>query len=368
MAREELYVGLSRARHGTRLYVTAMTEPEPGHMPDEAGSARDVLTSVIGRTAVEPSAIEAIRKRSQRSATCGGWRVEYEHALGVQVGDRYTTAAEQVHPGISADRAWPAVAQRLHLGEAPGAAAGHLLDQADRLGDYTDALSIAQILVYRLDLLLHRLDTQQPDNPTSVPGWLATPPPASLTEPWDSYLPQRYRDMAARIDQLADQTDQDRPGWLHRLGTEPAARIEAIRQVVSYRAVYAYTDDTDPIGPEPRTGGRQQHAWQAAQAAIDATHEAPAQTNAERILAELQRTTRIDTDDLADRDPRRPSPIPLTRIRPAQDPTQQHRSPHPRRRDGRPDRHRQHASRRHQPGRRLGPGRDHESPGCRGTP
>ena len=150
-----------------------MTDPEPGHRPDIAGSARDVLASIIGRTGAEPSANEAIRDAVNAIGDLRRMAVEYEHALGVQVADRYTQAAERAHPGICADPAWSAVAQRLHLGEAAGLTVDQLLDRADRLGSYADARSPAQVLVYRLDLLLQRLPTPGHGQAPQVPTWLA---------------------------------------------------------------------------------------------------------------------------------------------------------------------------------------------------
>ena len=75
MSREEFYVGVSRARHGTQLYVPLMTDSSPDHRPEMAGSAREVLTQIITRSGVEPSAHRGDQDRGRpASATCAGWR------------------------------------------------------------------------------------------------------------------------------------------------------------------------------------------------------------------------------------------------------------------------------------------------------
>ena len=141
-----------------------------------AGATRDVLTKIIERSGVEPAAHEAIRAAQVAAGDLHRMAVEYEHALGVHVADRYRTAAETVHPGITADPAWPSVAQRLHLAEAAGITITDLLQRAEQMGDYTDARSQTSVLVFRLDRLLART-TRATDTSAPVPGWLAVPPP-----------------------------------------------------------------------------------------------------------------------------------------------------------------------------------------------
>ena len=124
------------------------TDPGAAHPPDVAGSTRQVLTGIIDRSGVEPTATETVRAAVAGIGDLRRMAVEYEYALGIHVGDRYRIVAEQHHPGITADRAWPRVAQRLHLGEADGMRPRPSCRRPDRLGGYTDARSTAQVLVY----------------------------------------------------------------------------------------------------------------------------------------------------------------------------------------------------------------------------
>jgi conjugative relaxase-like TrwC/TraI family protein len=294
MAREDLYVGLSRARHGTTLYVAIATDPGPGHPPEVAGTARDVLAGIIGRSGAQPSATEAVRDAVAAIGDLRRMAVEYEHALGTCVGDHYRVVAERVLPGVTTDRSWPSVAGRLHFGEAVGQDPEALLRKAAALGGLTDARSEAQVLVFRLDLLLTRAEHHA--NPAvAVPSWLAAGPPRNMTPPWDGYLPARYAEMDRRIGSLADQALADRPPWLAGLGADGSpGQAVALRQTVAYRAVYGIHGD-DPLGPEPDQPGRQRQAWRAASGAIAAARTA-APSNADRLLATLAHR-RPDLDD-----------------------------------------------------------------------
>lgn len=289
LTREEFYVGISRARHGTRLYVAVMTDPGADHRPDMAGSAHDVLTDIISRTGTEPSASEAVRAAVASIGDLRRMAVEYEHALSVHVADHYRNAAESCHPGITADPAWPSVVQRLHLAEAAGWTPEDILHRAEQMGGHADAYSDTRVLVFRLDRLLEQAasHTNADDLPAEVPTWLAARPPADLYAPWDSYLPARYAELADRISGLSQEAENRVPTWTACIGNGPR-RLEAMRQVVAYRAVYA-VDSADPLGPQPDLPGRQRQAWHAASLAITVSQSSDCHnaTGAEQLATVL---------------------------------------------------------------------------------
>lgn len=309
MAREDLYVGISRARTGTHLYVAIATDPGEAHPPEVAGSTRQVLTSILNRTGVEPTATETVRTAVAALGDLRRISHEYDYAAGTRVADTYRTIAEQHVPGVTADPAWPHVAHRLLQGEGHGIDPNRLLAAAaDRFGSYADARSTAQVLTFRLDKLLATV-TRDEAAPPAVPAWLAPAPPPNLPAPWETYLPARYGEMDQRITGLVAEAQHDRPGWwtrLHDHQTSPAWG-EAARQVVTYRTIYNITGD-DPIGPRPDPNqlGKQAQAWQAAHAALDACAPPPPDTSAtaaERLLAYLrdqEQATRVDDDRRTD--------------------------------------------------------------------
>jgi conjugative relaxase-like TrwC/TraI family protein len=297
MKREELYVGLSRARQSTHLYVAVMTDPGPDHQPDVAGSAVEVLRMIIGRSGAELSANETIREAVDSLGDLRRMAVEYEHALDVQVGDRFRSAAERVHPGLTDDPAWPQVVRRLHRAEADGWTPEAILRTAQNLRAWGDARSDTEVMAYRLDLLLRRADHDHYVAP--VPHWLAVRPPGRLDPPWDGYLPQRYAEMADRITGLADSEEAASAPWLAAIGHGPR-RADAIRQVVAYRSVYDVATD-DPLGPEPQLRTRQHHAWSEVRQAIHRSQATGEPHGATRLLAELEAESRfVDDRSVAD--------------------------------------------------------------------
>ena len=299
LTREALYVGVSRARKGTDLYVAVATDPGPGHRPDVAGNAQEVLASIIERSGAEQSATDTVRAALAASVDLRGMASEYEHALGVAAGDRHHAAAERVHAGLTEDPAWPAVAVRLRRAEAAGWDVGQILRQAAGMRGFSDAESDAQVMTWRLDLLLDTPRNARVDAAaaTPVPTWLATEPPARPGAPWDAYLPARYAEIRQRVDSLAGDATRTRPPWFAELPADPVDSTRALRQVVAYRAVYNVTTPEHPIGPEPGPGRRRQ-AWRAADAALHPPADpAPATSNAARLAAQLDRTPPVDTDN-----------------------------------------------------------------------
>ncbi|QGN34496.1 MobF family relaxase [Microlunatus sp. Gsoil 973] len=297
MRREELYVGLSRARQSTRLYVAVMTDPGPDHQPDVAGSAAEVLRMIINRSGAELSANETIREAVDTLGDLRRMAVEYEHTLDVQVGDRFRFAAERVHPGLTDDPAWPQVVRRLHRAEAEGWTPEAILRTAQDLHEWGDARSDTEVMAYRLDVLLRRADHDY--SVALVPQWLAVRPPGRLEPPWDGYLPQRYAEMADRITGLADSAEAASAPWLATIGSGPQ-RADAIRQVVAYRAVYDVATD-DPLGPEPQLRTRQHHAWSDVRQALHRSQPTEEPQGATRLLAELEAEPRsVDDRSVAD--------------------------------------------------------------------
>jgi hypothetical protein len=281
-----------------------MTDDRPDHLPDAACGAVDILAAIVERSGAEPSASEAIREALAAAVDLRRMAVEYEHALGVHVADRYRDAAEAIHPGISADPAWPSVAQRLHLADGAGLDVEATLRRAESLRSYTDARSDTQVLVFRLDRILTSANRHSGGLAAAVPAWLAAAPPGRMPTPWDSYLPARYTEMAERISSLVIEATVEPAPWLERIGEAPG-RNEALRQVVAYRAVYAIDGD-DSVGPEPPQHTRQHQAWSAATTAIQASHNTRP-SGAERLGQLLLATEAPTIDDPMEQSRRGPT-------------------------------------------------------------
>lgn len=290
LGREDLYVGLTRARQGTRLYVATIGDTGPDHVPDAASGTEELLRAIVGRSRLEESATETLRLSMAASESLRRMAAEYEHALGVHVADRYWQTAEAAHPGITGDPAWPNVAQRLHRMEASGWPAADALRRADAMGSYVDAVSEAQVLSFRLDRLFPST-ASTPGSP--VPTWLASAPPTAGLPRWTEYLTARYQDMDRRISALA--SEQRSATWARSV-PRSGLGSEAIRQVVAYRSVFN-VDSADAVGPEPDRHTRQHEAWTAATSALQRARADSSTTTpgAARVTRELRE--RVDLPD-----------------------------------------------------------------------
>lgn len=304
LTRETLYVGLSRARQGTQLYVSTMTDLGPGHRPEHHGTGLDVLAGVLQRSGVEPSATDAIRDAQAAAENLRQMASEYDYAVGVTVAERYSAIAEGVHAGLTDDPAWPTLASRVRQAEADGWNPQSLLTRAAGMREFSTAESDCQVMVWRIDkILTTQAAPTRPEPGGEVPRWLGLPPPAGA--PMHDYLDQRYDQIRGRVDELG-RAAAEAP-WAQHLAGSPEATRTALRQVAAYRDVFAVTSD-DPLGDRPRTAGRQQAAWDEANRALRAA--APDQQASRQGPAELLERVRglRDQDD----SPRRDDP-PTTR-------------------------------------------------------
>ena len=225
MAREDLYVGVSRARTGTHLYVAIATDPGEAHPPEVAGSTRQVLTSILDRTGVEPTATETVRAAVAGIGDLRRMASEYEyatrHPCRRPVPDRCRAASSGCHrrPGLA----------------VCGAAAAAGRSPRHRPGPVPDRRGPVRWLRRRP---LHRPGPrlpprQAPHQDHSRTGWPAagraglagTGPTHRPGGPWDTYLPARYAEMDQRISTLVTEAGSDRPGWWTRLSDHQTSPV-----------------------------------------------------------------------------------------------------------------------------------------------
>ncbi|MBS2967019.1 hypothetical protein KGA66_28555, partial [Actinocrinis puniceicyclus] len=171
MGRENFYVTVSRARHGTVLYVAThelASVDEDEHVDAlrfdaDAYAAREILEHVVARESAERSATEQIAAAYGEAESLATLVPRYEHALDVATDGHYRQMVERVLPDLAeqviADPAWPAVQRALRDAEADGWAAALLLQRAARAREMDSAVSLAQVLSWRLR---HVIDHEHP--------------------------------------------------------------------------------------------------------------------------------------------------------------------------------------------------------------
>ena len=175
MGRENFYVIVSRARHGTTLYVAthelaSLDEDEhvdavkfdPG-----AYAAREILEHVVARETAELSATEQIRASFDEAESLCSLVPQYEHALDVATDSHYRRTVEGVlpdlAPAIIGDSAWHAVLRALRDADAAGWDVPELLRCTAHGRELATADSMAQVISWRLRQVI---DT----DPTPLPG------------------------------------------------------------------------------------------------------------------------------------------------------------------------------------------------------
>jgi conjugative relaxase-like TrwC/TraI family protein len=178
MGRESFYVTVSRARHGTVLYVATHelgSVDEDEHVDRvrfDAGAyaAREILEHVVGRESAELSATEQIRTAYARAESLAVLVPLYTHALDTATDSHYRCLVERVLPDlaeqITAEPAWHAVLRALREAEAGGWDAPVLLAAASRRRELATAESLAQVISWRLHQII---DNERPPEARSVP-------------------------------------------------------------------------------------------------------------------------------------------------------------------------------------------------------
>lgn len=296
MAREDLYVDLSRARHSTTLYVaTHDTLPvdEDQRLNRVANDPRsyaalEILHQILATEGAERSATETIADTQTQAHSLAVLVPRYHHALDTARSDAYRQHIRRAFPDladhITEHEAWPAVARALRRGEDTGRTPEFLLHAIKTRGPLQDAIEPATLLAWRINTYLdhHPSRTRRPaDGSTALPGWIS-PLPASLRaadDAWNTYLTNRLDEIASRVNALAAQAAAERPAWTTHLGDAPqdpetrAAWTRALGNIAAYREQYQVTtnDPEQILGPYiPAHSAAHDTYWQAVDAVLDA--------------------------------------------------------------------------------------------------
>ena len=166
MGRENFYVIISRARHGTVLYVAThdlASLDEDEHVdgvkfdPD-AYAAREILEQVVARETAELSATEQIRASLAEAESLSSLAPRYDHALDVATDAHYRQMVHQILPDlaeeVTSDSAWQAVRHALRDADAAGWDVPVLLNRTVRNRELATADSLAQVISWRLRRVL----------------------------------------------------------------------------------------------------------------------------------------------------------------------------------------------------------------------
>jgi hypothetical protein len=297
LARENLYVALTRGRHANHVYVAThellpLDEDErvdrPRHDPD-ARAAREVLETVLSHEGVELSATETIRENQRMAASLATLVPQYLHAAEKAATVRYQDIVHGIFDPTTATRltndpAFSALVRALSSGESTGWQPEKLLSTASLRGPFTHTDTPAQLLAWRCASITAEQATPTPPAVTTYTGqekllpWLSGTDTSTHPE-YGVYLAQAREQIRSRITSLALDATAHRPAWTTVFGPAPAdpdthqTWLRHLGIAAAYRDQYQVTDNTtgQPLGayvPAGRAGASAY--WKAAEAVIAA--------------------------------------------------------------------------------------------------
>jgi conjugative relaxase-like TrwC/TraI family protein len=253
-SRPQLYTMLTRGRHANHLYLQVVGDGDPHTLirPDTVSprTPTEILQQILTRDEAPVSASTVLQEVNDPSAwlfqavQCytDGLHVAAEQLLGPRTVAELDQADHYI-PGLTAERAWPAL--RAHLLAVAAETGQHPLRElltAASGCDLGTADDMAAVLDWRLTALT-------PTNPGPLP-WLPGIPATLQADPvWGGYLAKRSQLVAELADQVQDHACQgDGPSAWAVAGGRPTALIGEI-------AVWRAANGVNPQDPRPTGGG-----------------------------------------------------------------------------------------------------------------
>ncbi|HEV2634538.1 MAG TPA: MobF family relaxase [Actinocrinis sp.] len=281
MTREELYVALSRAEYGTKLYVgTHEVLPlDPDERLDypktdpRAYAPLEVLINILRLEGAEKSATETIRDNQIEVGSLATFAPRFQYTLERAARPAYRALITESFDKELAERivespSWATLRRTLLLAEQAGHNGEFLLreaarrDQLDTLPEPAERLAL-RITTY-LDNRPFAAAYRHNDAPDAapLPAWLTTPARVHAhqregDEDLRASLVEQSAQLRERVGQLAERAAAERPAWIEdnrttpRTPTQDAEWRAHLSTVAAYREQYKITaqDPVRPLGP-----------------------------------------------------------------------------------------------------------------------
>ncbi len=282
VTREELYVALSRAQFGTKLYVSTheVLPLDPDERLDypktdpRAYAPMEVLLGIIRHEGAEKSATETIRDNQIEAASLATLAPRFQHTLEQAARPAYRALIvdsfdKEIAERILESPLWATLRRTLLLAEQAGHNGEFLLREAARRDNLNTLNEPAERLTLRISTYLdnrpfaaaYRHGTEA-DGTTSLPAWLTTPPRVMAHErEGDEDLRALLGDLGTqlrfRVAELTERAVSERPGWVEedrstpRTAQQDAEWRSHLAAVAAYREQYKVTtqDPIRPLGP-----------------------------------------------------------------------------------------------------------------------
>ena len=264
MAREAMYVAMTRGRQANIAYVVVDTPGLEEHLqPAEPPTGRAVLAGVLAHIGAEPSAHQAITDEQETWGGIAQLAAEYETIAASAVHDTYLHLLS--HAGLSqaqldelvAGESYGALVAELRRLEAHRHDLATLLRATVTARTLADADDLGAVLYWRLQ---HTATAggSQPRAATRMIAGLIPPATGTFDAETRQALVERQQLIEQRATALARTAAAENAAWIHAVGASPtdprrqAAWLRQVRVVAAYRDRYHVTGD-DPLGPAPTT-------------------------------------------------------------------------------------------------------------------
>lgn len=261
MTRENLYVAMTRGRHGNRAYV-AVDRPddahESAHPADHVGATgRSVLYGVLQHQGAELSAHETLAVEQERWGTIAQLAAEYDTLAAVAQRDRWADLIRRsgmddtlARAAIESEAFGPLAAE-FRRAEAYHHDLEALLPKLVMARPFDDADDVAAVLRYRVAGATARFSGsgRTRNAPRLIAGFLPEAVGA-MSADMRQALDERRDLIEARADAVLDRAIAEHVTWTRDLGKPPTdARPldnwrRAARVVAAYRDRYLIESDT----------------------------------------------------------------------------------------------------------------------------
>ncbi len=282
MTREELYVALSRAEYGTKLYVgTHEVLPlDPDERQDypktdpRAYAPMEVLFGILRLEGAEKSATETIRDNQTEAGSLATLAPRFQYTLERMARPAYRALIadsfdQELTERIVESPAWATLRRTLLIAEQAGHNGEFLLREAARRDQLDTLNEPAERLTLRITAYLDNRPfaasyrhTDVSDMRTSLPAWLTTPARVLAHESEGdgdlrASLTEQTAQLRVRVLELATRAAAERPAWIEDDRTTPrgveqdAEWRRHLATVAAYREQYKVTaqDPIQPLGP-----------------------------------------------------------------------------------------------------------------------
>ncbi|QGH70576.1 ATP-dependent RecD-like DNA helicase [Pseudactinotalea sp. HY158] len=279
MAREALYVGMSRGRCSNHVYVATLTISDEEHhaRPDDQLTAREVLETVLRSSGAAASAHEAITTSQEAASSIGHLADEYDLIAAAATGARWQELIEAAplspaqREAVLASPAWEALSASLRRAARAGTDLERVLPALITGRELDSADDVAAVLHHRLEAFQASAPARR--DPAHLVAGLF--PAAALTGEGelDEALAERERLIEARARHIAARARAAGHAWAQH---DDAAAVTAMVTVAAYRDRWAIDPgDPRPLGGPPGADYTQRADHARAARALRRIHDHP---------------------------------------------------------------------------------------------